>query len=131
MGQINRLEGGQLSRFCGEQSPWHDGELIWPGLYGFPALGPINVSDSPKAYSVYYFFHSKLFNLDLDEDIKYYNWVQDRIKNGWFLQSHIEYKWKDDVLFVYLEWVQRYVKFIYVEPIEERPVPPVKEGLFL
>lgn len=105
---IHFVTGGQMIRFRGEQSKWHDGELMWPGYKGFPVLASdYNVTDHPRVCLVH-FFHSKLFDLSNEEDKKYYDWVNDRVVNGWFLLERKEIKGTDNVK-VYMEWIQRYL----------------------
>lgn len=102
--------GGQLVRFQGEQSEYHDGELVWPGYKGFPVLAKFFTPVDNNLYLTWvHFFHSKLFDLSNEKDREHYQWVNDRIVNGWFLPITREIKREDDKVRIYLEWVQRYL----------------------
>lgn len=109
-----------LEKYKGEQDSRHDVDLVWPGIYGFPVSADSYRTDPPNSVSLIYFFHSKLFDLTEEEDQKYYLWVQDRIVNGWFVSLRNEYKWENNKICVFLEWVQRYAKFNYASTAEGR-----------
>jgi len=51
-----------------------------------------------------------LFDMSKESDRQAYQWVQDRIANGWFVQVFVERKWSDETknYHIYLEWVQLY-----------------------
>jgi len=111
-----------LIKYKDEQSPWHCGELTWPGINGIPSIEPPR--DVTDSFVFVHYFKSKLFNLSDPKDKEYYDWVQDRIINGWFLAVRCEVKFEDDgKILAYLEWVQRYVKPVpkAEQIIEERP----------
>lgn len=104
---------GRCSKYEGEQSDRHPGPLTWPGLE-FPYLGVFNGNyQDDKTFAPVIYFKSKLFNLSDDADRDYYEWVKDRIVNGWFIQynSVITPKENDNaiVVYVYLEWGQPYL----------------------
>lgn len=121
MAEAGYLDNKKFSKYFGEQSSWHDGELVWPGYDGIPALKKYVNDKTVRFYTLYSFFHSKKFDLEDEEEVKYYQWVRDRIANGWFLGSKLELRWDDSGLKAYMEWVQRYV--IPVEAnIQELPV---------
>lgn len=102
--------GGQLYKFFGEQSEYHDGELIWPGYKGFPVLAKyFRPVENIYYLSWVHFFHSKLFHLENEEDKKHYEWVSERIVNGWFLPVTKEVSLDGEKVKIYLEWVQRYL----------------------
>lgn len=106
---LHLVSGGQLYRFRGEQSKWHDGELIWPGYKGFPVLADYYFPGEHVGLSLTHFFHSKLFDLSNPEDNMHYNWVSERIVNGWFLPIVKEIKNDGQGIKIYLEWAQRYL----------------------
>lgn len=110
------IPGGQLSKYAGEQSKWHDGELTWPGIRGVPAINYTPKTDEPVLkVAIFNYFHVKLFDLSNQEDFEHYTWCQDRIQNGWFLMNKSEYKWAENGMKIYMEWIQRYVKQITVQ----------------
>lgn len=109
MGEPSYLDVKKFSKYYGEQSPWHDGALLWPGYAGLPALSEFVKEKNTQFYTIYSFFHSKKFNLEDSADLEYYQWVRDRIANGWFIGSRLELKWGDNGLEAYMEWTQRYV----------------------
>jgi len=122
-----------VEKFVGETDSRHDvQDLVWPGIAGIPAKKPDRTDYDD--YTVYHYFHNKLFDLSNPEENEYYNWIKDRIVNGWFLQLKSEYHWEGSKMFVYLEWVQRYTIPIYRDPIvkisEKQPTTGTPIGLF-
>lgn len=127
------MAGFMTSRRCdkyfGEQSKWHVGELTWPGIE-YPYLGS---KDSVKLENVDYipsvFFKSKLFNLCDESDREYYEWVNDRIVNGWFIQYNKQIKPIESengvCVHVYLEWGQ-----VYLIAVAKREVMNVQPSAF-
>ena len=113
MSELKYVGPAKFRKYYGEQSEWHDGELIWPGYNGIPAL-KTNSEGPYTHYTLYSFFHSKIFDLSDPKDHEYYCWVRDRIANNWFLGHRLEIKWEGEKLLAYLEWVQ-----YYVVPVEQ------------
>lgn len=109
MSDVIYLDNKKFSKYFGEQSPWHNGKLVWPGYNGIPALADHIKEKTSRFYTIYSFFHARKFNLEDKEEMEYYNWVRDRIANGWFIGSKLELRWDDDGLKAYMEWIQRYV----------------------
>ena len=101
---------GQLYKYVGEQSNRHPGELTWPSYRGFPVLGGFNYNDEGLYLTSVGYFHAYTFDLDKPEDREYYQWVMDRIVNGWFLKVRDELIRENGKIKIYLEWVQRYLK---------------------
>jgi len=113
MSELKYVGPAKFRKYYGEQAEWHDGELIWPGYNGIPAL-KTNSAGPYTHYTLYSFFHSKIFDLSDPKDHEYYCWVRDRIANNWFLGHRLEIKWEGEKLLAYLEWVQ-----YYVVPVEQ------------
>lgn len=116
-------------KYEGEQSEWHGGPLTWPGLE-YPFFGEYNDPVGEYDYAPYGFFKAKLFNLSVEEDRKHYEWVKDRIINGWFVQYHSETKViekdsGDPVVYVYLEWAQ-----VYLVRVPKREVLPDEQSFY-
>lgn len=101
-------------KYHGEQDDRYDGPLQWPGANGFPFLGETapNLKQSEiEALPVVGRTHERVFDLNDEEDRDHYNWVRDRIRNGLFVQDHIE-RWREDGKkwpLIYLEWTQCFV----------------------
>jgi hypothetical protein len=128
MPNIQFVVGGQLAKYFGEQSPFHVGELTWPGYQGFPVINfDVNCRYDYPVLTLVHYFYNKFFDLNKPEDLEHYSWVSDRIVNGWFICVHREFFTENNQIKVYMEWVQRYLlqvpkdlldKFYPVEPIE-------------
>jgi len=115
---------GQLYKYLGEQSPWHPGELTWPGYKGFPVLGGVDYNQETLYVTLVSFFYSKVFDLQDEEDKRYYDWVMDRIVNGWFIKLQSNVIQNDQGIKVYLEWTQRYLqqlphKYVFASQLAE------------
>ena len=107
----------QLLKYSGEQSPWHPGILTWPGYKGVPVIGEVNYNDDIWYVTLVNYFYSKIFDLSNEEDKRHYDWIMDRVCNGWFLKIRDELIKEDNKIKVYLEWVQRYIKQIPMSQI--------------
>jgi len=103
---------GRCSKYEGEQSEWHPGMLTWPGI-DYPYLGEYKSKLDAVEYIPVAFFRSKLFNLSQEEDVRHYEWVNDRIANGWFVQYSKQVKLVEGdgavSVHAYLEWGQVYL----------------------
>jgi hypothetical protein len=101
-------------KYHGEQGDRYGGTLQWPGANGFPFLGdtaPSLKQHEIEALPVVGRSYERVFDLNVDEDREYYNWVRDRIRNGMFVQDHIQRRWDEgkDWPVIYLEWTQCFV----------------------
>lgn len=100
-------------KYHGEQHDRYGGKQHWPGANGFPFKGEVvpslkqhEVEQLPVIGDTY----EKVFDLNVEEDREYYNWVRDRVRNGVFVRDYIERKWTEDKEWpiIYLEWTQCY-----------------------
>jgi len=98
-------------KYEGEQDDRYGSELHWPGAQGFPFIG--EVAPSLKQHEIEALppvgqVHERLFDLNVEADRDYYNWVRDRIRNGLFVQDHIDRQRPDSKQWpvIYLEWTQ-------------------------
>jgi hypothetical protein len=57
-------------------------------------------------------FHSKFFDLSIEEQKREYDWVMDRIVNGLFVHHKIDQKVNHETgrVTTYIEWSQRYAQ---------------------
>jgi hypothetical protein len=122
MSNINPMFSGQrpaaIMKYCGEQDPRHKGFLVWTYMpFGLPLRlkpgQPIPKLESEELFQfstiVADWWHD-LFDMSKESDRQAYQWIQDRIANGWFVQVFVERKWNDETknYHIYLEWVQLY-----------------------
>lgn len=111
----------RCSKYEGEQSEWHPGELVWPGI-GYPYLGPKLETLDAVDYVPVVYFYSKLFDLSNQQDYEHYVWVNDRIVNGWFIQYNKQVNIQENEgkvnVRVYMEWGQ-----VYLTQTKKRELP--------
>ena len=110
-----------IYRFLNEQDPArHKGYLVWSSLrYSkFPVrlsnekdVGILTDDEWKKKIYIAADYHSFTFDMSKTEDREYYLWVKERIKNKWFSQEKINYKWLQSHPVIYLEWTQYYTEF--------------------
>ena len=104
------------SRYFGEQDPRHRGTLHWPGVDGYPFRGPgVPLMKPNELQRVAQHGHvgdayHRTFDLSDEQDSKDYDWVRERIRNGWFVQDFVKRWHKGGNIYVYLEWTQIYVE---------------------
>lgn len=105
-----------ISKYYNEQDEKrHGGRLKWYSQLVIPIrdYGDDTVLTDEELFSrlqIHYDFHSKTFDLSLEEDREYYEFVQDRAVNGWFQIQFCE-RMKDEtgkIRYIYLEWLQAY-----------------------
>lgn len=110
-----------LFKYFREQDPdiHGSGQLLnWPGApNGLPVRTPkgeplplLKQHEQDELFGTVGDFKHRVFKLWEPEDDRLYDYVQDRIKNGWFRECRRYDVWKDehDNMLVYLEWVQLY-----------------------
>jgi len=107
-----------IYKYAGEQDERHNGYLYWQFMpFGLPLrLRSSNVLPKLDLNEIYEYttlvadWRHDLFDLSNEDDRKAYQWVQDRIANGWFRQIFVERHWDDERknYHIYLEWAQLY-----------------------
>jgi hypothetical protein len=109
------MDGLPTSKYRGEQHPRYGGKLHWPGANGLPFMG--TAAPSLKQHEVEGLAPQSLareytFDMNVQEDAEYYNWVRDRIVNGLFVRDYIERKWDPvaKIHIIFMEWRQLYVQ---------------------
>jgi hypothetical protein len=104
-----------IAKYTGEQHQLHGGRLHWPGVNGIPFRGP-TVPDLKQAEydSVPVVAQGCFgtFNLSKKEDAEVYQWIRDRIRNGWFTLDWVERHWDEasKTMWIYIEWSQLYAQ---------------------
>jgi len=104
----------QTHKYHGEQGERYGGALQWPGANGYPFLGdsaPSLKQQEVEALPIVGKAYENSFDMNDETDREYYNWVRDRIRNGLFIQDHVQRRWDDDKPWpvIYLEWTQCFV----------------------
>lgn len=104
------------SKYEGEQDDRHGGELQWPGIHGIPVRGSEHrLTKKGEEFDAILVgdFHCRVFDLNDEEERRYFCWIRERVYNGWFALVKQEYKFHDDKPYptVYLEWCQHYYQW--------------------
>lgn len=102
-------------KYHGEQGERYGGPLQWPGAHGYPFIGEVGPSLKQReidALPTVGRTYENTFDMNVEEDREYYNWVRDRIRNGLFFRDFIKRTWYDGKLWpvIYLEWTQCHVQ---------------------
>lgn len=112
-----------IYKFIGEQDiVRHRGYLIWSAIA--KSRFPVRVASEDdivildkldweqKTYTVGDYYIGT-FDLNKPTSRHYFMWIKDRIKNGWFGQEKIKYRWREGKQpIIYLEWVQYYTELV-------------------
>lgn len=104
---------GSISKYVGEQSEDHRGQLFWPGAMGLPVRGrgaPTLTQSEHDEIEVQHDFHSEDFDLSDEKQKARYLGIMDRIVNGWYVLIYRSEpsRQADGRILVLVEWSQRY-----------------------